>query len=205
MLIVVYCMNLSWILRHTLTVFCTMLWILLLIGRKEALAVMQEQLEFSIGTSLHATIWFLEQLMLLWFCTSVSKYLQSQKFVSCKPCVLGSWHHINAKLNHWRVSQMMMWPGMPYCRVVVLSVRRQVGKCARISGQWAVIFVRHIQHVLLCKELLIWRVVIMWTVILEWWVIQCEHHVIAFVLQVTSSVLYQDCCFRLTSASTDSD
>ena len=108
---------------------------------------MQEQLQFSIGTPLHATIWFLEQLMPLWLCTSVFKYLRSQKFVSCKPCVLGLWHHIHTKLNHWRLSQMLLWPGMPYCRVVVLSVRRQVGKCARISGQWAVIFVRHIHNV----------------------------------------------------------
>ena len=65
---------------HTLMVFCTVLWLVQLIGRKEAFAVMQEQVQFGVGTPLHAAIWLSEQLMPLWLCTSVSKYLQSQKF-----------------------------------------------------------------------------------------------------------------------------
>jgi hypothetical protein len=174
---------------QTLMVFCTVLWLVQLIGRKEAFTVMQEQLQFGVGTPLHANIWLSEQLVLLWLCTSISKYLQSQKFVSCKPHVMGLWHHVHTKLNHWEC-RMLLWPGMPYCRVVVPSVRMQIGKCARISGQQTVIFIR---HVFLYKELLIWHVVVMWTVILEWWVILCVHNVLAFVPQVTS-VLYQDCC-----------
>jgi hypothetical protein len=90
----------------------------------------------------------------------------------------------------------------PCCCGTLQSCVQCVRMHARVSGQQAVIFIRHIWVLLLCKELLMWYVVIIWTEMLEWCVILCVHNVFTFVLQVSCSVLYRDRWSWLTSAST---